>query len=55
MVSGNIYDAEGVTAFNNLLQALENQKDLLDDSTFVTLLAKKVHYSPANVQLKWHE
>tara|TARA_R110002051_G_scaffold268950_1_gene328998 strand:- start:1128 stop:1292 length:165 start_codon:yes stop_codon:yes gene_type:complete len=52
MAAGNIYDVGGITTFQNLWQALKNQKEPLDNKAFAALLAK-VHQSVADVQLKW--
>jgi hypothetical protein len=53
--AGNIYDAGGTAALQNLWQALLTEKDPMDDAAFATLLSNKVHQSVADVPLKWNE
>lgn len=53
MAAAHIYDAGGLTTFNNLWSALKAQSDILDDQAFAALLSKQVHQSVADVQLKW--
>jgi hypothetical protein len=55
MAAGNIYDEGGIEVYINLWYALKNQKEVLDDPSFATLLANQVHQSVADVQLKWDE
>lgn len=51
--AAEIYDAAGSKAFKKLWQLLKNQREPLDDKSFVELLEKKVHQSVADVQLNW--
>jgi len=55
MAAGDIYDKGGLAVFKKLWDALKEQKEILDDSSFAALLAEKVHQSVADVQLKWTE
>lgn len=55
MAAGDIYDAGGVDAFKKLWVTLKAQQDILDDSSFASLLITKVHQRVADVQLKWDE
>jgi hypothetical protein len=55
MAAGNIYDAGKVETFKKLWVTLRSQKEVLDDTSFATLLSKNVHQSVANVLLKWDE
>ncbi len=55
MAAATIYDEGGIKALKNLWDALESHQDLLDDSSFVALLADSVHQSIANVPLKWDD
>jgi hypothetical protein len=53
--AGNIYDESGVDVFQKLWNVLKTNNELLNDLSFSTLLANKVHKSVANVQLKWNK
>lgn len=53
MAAANIYDEGKTDAFKNLWFVLNHQTEVLDDASFETLLANKVHQSVANVQKKW--
>ena len=55
MAAATIYDEGKITAFQNLWFTLKNQKEILDDKSFETLLANKVHQSVADVQINWDE
>jgi hypothetical protein len=52
--AGHIYDESGVATFQKLWNVLKTNNQLLDDSSFVTLLSNQVHKSVADVQLKWN-
>lgn len=55
LAAGNIYDEGKIMAFKNLWQTLKDQKEVLDDALYTTLLSNKVHQSVADVLLKWDE
>lgn len=55
MAAATIYDEGKITVFKNLWFALKNQNEILDDKSFETLLADKVHQSVADVQIYWDE
>lgn len=55
MAAANIYDEGKMMAFKNLWFTLKDQKEILDDKSFETLLSDKVHQSVADVQINWDE
>ena len=55
MAAADIYDKGGQVAFKKLWIALKDQKAILDDPSFESFLAERVHQSVADVPLKWDE
>lgn len=53
--AGEIYDAGGIKVMNRLWQALLEEQESIDDSSFVKMLSDKVHQSVAEVHIKWDE
>ena len=53
--AGDIYDGVGVTAFQNLWDALKTHNEPLDDAALATLLSDEVHERVADIQLLWDD
>jgi hypothetical protein len=55
IAAGNIYDAGGIIAFQNLWKTLKDQQESLNDEEFALLLANDVDQSVADMQLNWND
>lgn len=53
MASDNIYESAGVKGFVKLWDALKTERAVLNDEELAAMLTQKVHFSVANVMLKW--
>lgn len=51
--AGEIYNEGGIDPFINLWKVFSEQKQKLDDASFVELLSNRVHQSVADVMLRW--
>ncbi|MCH4822237.1 hypothetical protein ML462_03540 [Gramella lutea] len=55
VAAGKIYDAAGISAFENLWKELKKEQEPLDDKALTSMLAEKVHPAVAEVPLSWAE
>ncbi|NNK72277.1 MAG: hypothetical protein HKO94_03700 [Flavobacteriaceae bacterium] len=55
IAAGDIYDDGGVQTIKNLWNTLKTHEELLDNSSFESVLLNQVHQSVAEVQLKWDD
>lgn len=53
MASDNIYESSKVKGFVKLWNALKTERESLSDAEFAKMLKEKVHFSVADVMLKW--